>query len=1155
MIMAMMPIVTGVAFAYEDDYVLSDLEFIPAAGDTNPAKANLANYKVYVILYDGTYDNFTSAIESQGENGISSMTSYEFNNADANNLYRIDWGKYFFSQIACSKKSFSESDINGKTPVAVVFYGTEGVATEYCTFEVDSGDMTDGYLAFDMDASGWQSIDKSKIIVAGHEIANVKASETDADNYWAYNADTKTLTLYPSIKDLCSNSSPTNYNGNVFIRIYMDELTIKLEGEIDLDIPTENDPSGLYFEGEQLTIDGNALNIKSEGYCFCGDGCISITSGTNVNVESKKSNGIMVDEGGSLTIDEGAKLVATTTNTANLPAIDAVEATLTNYGEITAYSEGQYGILAYELTNYGDITATSLYSAAISTDILNQEKGTIYAKGWVEGINIMEAATFTKGKVYATATCNDGGAVAIAGEGTLNVPVDSECEIYAFASGTMTKICGICIQNINIAGGKIVSKISGSATSMAPISIGLGEPPVFDFSTDTEIDDMPAYCHISTDSNLTLIVSENTNGSNLTEIPNNVASQTSFAENITQYKYVLLSYLEEEKEQSNWSLLAKAMKGEDPVDASIKATVTDAEEADLFTVEDVDATRTIVLLADITAEEDDSALVVTSAKKIVLDLNGHVINRGLIAADGTATNVNYGSVINVNVGNLTIADRDTTKTHKFKELESGLWVLDETSGTKTVNGGAITGGTGCKIGQVTGYNCGGGVCILSGGNFTLNGGNIVGNAVSRDGGGVYVHGSSMFSMSGGSIIGNVALQYGGGVYFSAGNMGMTGGSITSNTAAKYGGGISSGNQGNQITMTGGSIINNRCGTESEDGTQGGGIDAYCKLILGGDAVVKNNILYTSSEPIPSDVQADGGTVSISSEFAPKAGMEIGLLDFIEIASGSANSGDEKYFFPNDDKFDVIFATNHLELAEKYTIIIASATNGKVKAQVNSIDVNSILAGTIVKLVSIPNTGYELDTLTVRDADGNPVTVTDNKFTMPGKNVTVTATFKEKTKLTPSYSGGSLDYEQYKAILEQAQKQQEELNAKKAEEENLAKHEKLVEEAKAALADTEFRATSTKQTKLNGKKAIKLKWEVVGGTYNLSDFEGFDVFRSTKKNSGYGKTPFFTTKNWTYVNNKDLKKGKTYYYKVRAWKMVDGEKVYTNWSTKAWRTVK
>ena len=93
------------------------------------------------------------------------------------------------------------------------------------------------------------------------------------------------------------------------------------------------------------------------------------------------------------------------------------------------------------------------------------------------------------------------------------------------------------------------------------------------------------------------------------------------------------------------------------------------------------------------------------------------------------------------------------------------------------------------------------------------------------------------------------------------------------------------------------------------------------------------------------------------------------------------------------------------------------------------------------------------------------------------------------------------------------------------------------------------------SKLNGKAAIKLTWKITGGDYALGEFDGFDIFRSTKKTSGYGKTPYFTTTKTSYTNNKNLKAGKTYYYKVRAYKMVDGEKVYTGWSTKAWRTVK
>ena len=41
----------------------------------------------------------------------------------------------------------------------------------------------------------------------------------------------------------------------------------------------------------------------------------------------------------------------------------------------------------------------------------------------------------------------------------------------------------------------------------------------------------------------------------------------------------------------------------------------------------------------------------------------------------------------------------------------------------------------------------------------------------------------------------------------------------------------------------------------------------------------------------------------------------------------------------------------------------------------------------------PNDGYELDTIKVIDLDNDPVEVTDGKFTMPEKDVTVTVTFK------------------------------------------------------------------------------------------------------------------------------------------------------------------
>ena len=52
-------------------------------------------------------------------------------------------------------------------------------------------------------------------------------------------------------------------------------------------------------------------------------------------------------------------------------------------------------------------------------------------------------------------------------------------------------------------------------------------------------------------------------------------------------------------------------------------------------------------------------------------------------------------------------------------------------------------------------------------------------------------------------------------------------------------------------------------------------------------------------------------------------------------------------------------------------------------------------GDTITLEVIPATGYERDTLTVRDSSDQAITVTNDEFTMPESNVTVAATFKKK----------------------------------------------------------------------------------------------------------------------------------------------------------------
>lgn len=68
-------------------------------------------------------------------------------------------------------------------------------------------------------------------------------------------------------------------------------------------------------------------------------------------------------------------------------------------------------------------------------------------------------------------------------------------------------------------------------------------------------------------------------------------------------------------------------------------------------------------------------------------------------------------------------------------------------------------------------------------------------------------------------------------------------------------------------------------------------------------------------------------------------------------------------------------------------ISSSIEHGSVKTG------NSVAyGGQEVTLTAIPSTGYEFSEWNVTDADGDAVTVTGNKFIMPSKDVTVSATF-------------------------------------------------------------------------------------------------------------------------------------------------------------------
>jgi len=111
-------------------------------------------------------------------------------------------------------------------------------------------------------------------------------------------------------------------------------------------------------------------------------------------------------------------------------------------------------------------------------------------------------------------------------------------------------------------------------------------------------------------------------------------------------------------------------------------------------------------------------------------------------------------------------------------------------------------------------------------------------------------------------------------------------------------------------------------------------------------------------------------------------------------------------------------------------------------------------------------------------------------------------------------------------------------------------EKAIAEQKAKVESIKLKLRSANSKTSKGKKAIKLTVSEVTDTG--IDFDGYVIYRSTKKTSGFKK--IYTTKTGTYYNT-SAKKGVKYYYKAKGFVTIDGEKVYTGWSKKAIRTAK
>ena len=256
--------------------------------------------------------------------------------------------------------------------------------------------------------------------------------------------------------------------------------------------------------------------------------------------------------------------------------------------------------------------------------------------------------------------------------------------------------------------------------------------------------------------------------------------------------------------QPEAALTALSGEGETPAAGE---TVRDVRNADELTAAIADSSvNTVRLAGNISIS---SFLTVT--RTVTLDLNGHVLQ--MTGNDSDPVIEVKKDSNGVGIGNLTLTDSAPNTVHKFTPNTDGLWVLDEENGTKTVNGGVITGSKEMGIWVDGGYyhslpqKPAEADCV----HLIMEGGNIVGCAAEA-GGGVYASFYGDFTMSGGSIRGCVAKAGGGVCLANSASFAMGGSALIadciSTDGGSYGGGGIGADLGALVALSGNAVIQN-----------------------------------------------------------------------------------------------------------------------------------------------------------------------------------------------------------------------------------------------------------------------------------------------------------------------------------------------------------
>lgn len=270
----------------------------------------------------------------------------------------------------------------------------------------------------------------------------------------------------------------------------------------------------------------------------------------------------------------------------------------------------------------------------------------------------------------------------------------------------------------------------------------------------------------------------------------------------------------------------------------------------------------------------------------VLDVRGEK-NVGVLVAPGANFTMNGGTITNSTpdnnqgIGLAVLGATASMNGGKITgEKDYGVWAAASSTGPSsfTMSGGAVI--SDCGAGIDNDRSMGGGICITSNCNLTINGGTIT-NCAARRGGGVYFGGDT-FTMYGGSIT-NCKAGNGGGVYMTGSTFALSGGTI-SGCESNGGGGVFVYGSGSTFTMSSGSITN--CSARN-----GGGVyleNSLAQFLMSGGSI-------TNCKATEEGMGYGGGVLLTGGRFTMNGG---------EISDCTANEGSSIFTYGSSTASDV-----------------------------------------------------------------------------------------------------------------------------------------------------------------------------------------------------------------------------------------------------------